>query len=267
MTDAANGLGRKTVSVAGAEMELFEGGEDAQGAPLLFLHSAQGVTAGDPFLALLAGERRIVAPSHPGFGKSALPDWLDSVDDIAHIYLELMDRLDLDRVDLMGCSIGGWIAAEIATKIPERIGHLVMVGPVGVKTGTPDKLDIPDMFATPQDKLARLLFHDPAKYRPDLAAISDEQMATMVRNRETLALISWEPYMHNPKLNHRLHRVDLPALFVRGESDGLISAQYLERYAALLPNARIVTIAAAGHAPQVEQPQALAATVLDFLDA
>jgi len=264
MTDVENCLDRKTLSIAGAEIELFEGG---QGAPLLFLHSGQGVTAGDPFLAMLARQYRVVAPSHPGFGKSSLPDWVDSVDDMAHIYLELMARLGLDKVDVIGCSIGGWIAAEIATKVPERIKRLVMIGPVGVKVGTPDKLDIPDVFAMPQDKFAKLIFHDPDKHRPDLKSMPDEAITTMVRNRETLALVAWEPYMHNPKLKHRLHRVTAPVLFIRGESDGLVSAQYLQGYAKLLPNARIETIAKAGHAPQVEQPQALLDKVLGFLKA
>jgi pimeloyl-ACP methyl ester carboxylesterase len=168
-------------------------------------------------------------------------------------------------VDIVGCSIGGWIAAEIATKTPERIKRLVLIGPVGVKTGSPDKLDIPEMFGAPQDRLAKLLFHDPEKFRPDLKSMSDEAIATMVRNRETLALIAWEPYFHNPKLKYRLHRVTAPALFIRGESDGLISGDYLKRYAALLPNARIETIAKAGHAPQVEQPQALMDLVGGFL--
>ena len=264
MTTAGNGLDRKTLSIAGADIELFEGGE---GAPVLFLHSGQGVAAGDPFLALLARERRVIAPSHPGFGKSSLPDWVDSVDDLAHIYLELMDRLGLDKVDLIGCSIGGWIASDIATKVPNRIKRLVLIGPVGVKVGTPDKLDIPDVFAMPQEKFTKLIFHDPDKYRPDLKSLPDEAIAVMVRNRETLALIAWEPYMHNPKLKHRLHRVTAPALFVRGESDGLVSAQYLKGYAALLPNARIETIAQAGHAPQLEQPQVLFGKVRDFLNA
>jgi len=255
--------GRTTVSIAGVELELFERG---QGAPLLFLHGAQGVLPAGAFLDLLAQQRRVIAPSHPGFGRSALPDWLDSVDDIAHIYLELMDRLGLDRVDLIGCSIGGWIAADLASKIPERLRRLVLVGPVGVKVGPPDRLDVPDIFAMPQDSLNRLLFHDPDKHRPDFQSMSDEEITTMVRNRETLALITWEPYMHNPKLRHRLHRVTAPALFVRGASDGLISAPYLAAYAALLPDARTETIAAAGHAPQVEQPAALAAMVLGFLN-
>jgi len=264
MTTTANALSRKTLSVAGVEIELFEGGS---GSPVLFLHSGQGVTANDPFLALLARKRRVIAPSHPGFGTSALPDWIDSVDDIAHINLELMDRMELGQTDVIGCSIGGWIAAEVATNVPERIKKLVMIGPVGVKTGTPDKLDIPDVFAMPQDKFAKLIFYDPAKFRPDLSKMPDEAIAIMARNRETLALIAWEPYMHNPKLKHRLHRVTAPALFVRGESDGLVSADYLQRYAALLPNARIETIAKAGHAPQLEQPQVLLDKVLAFLNA
>ena len=93
----------------------------------------------------------------------------------------------------------------------------------------------------------------------DPASLSDDELAIIARNRETLALIAWEPWMHNPKLKHRLHRVTAPALFLRGDSDGLVSADYLARYARLLPKARIETIAEAGHAPQVEQPEAFAA--------
>jgi pimeloyl-ACP methyl ester carboxylesterase len=103
--------------------------------------------------------------------------------------------------------------------------------------------------------------------RMDPARLTDEQLAVSVRNRETLALLAWEPYMHNPKLPYRLHRVTAPTLFLRGESDGLVSAAYLAAYARLLPNARTETIAAAGHAPHIEQPDAFARTVLQFLDA
>ena len=164
----------------------------------------------------MAKVRRVIAPSHPGFGRSALPDWIDGIDDIAHIYLELMDRMGLTRVDLVGFSVGGWIAAEIATKVPERLVRLALIGPVGVKTGSPDKLDIPDVFAMPQDKLDRLRFHDPRKNPVDLGAMSDEELNIVARNSETLALLTWEPYMHNPKLKHRLHRVSVPTLFLRG---------------------------------------------------
>ena len=257
---AAKGPGK--ISIAGVELDLFERG---QGAPMLYLHGGAGIGPDLPFLDLLAKERRVVAPSHPGFGKSSLPDWLDSIDDIAHIYLELMDRVGLTRTDLVGFSIGGWIAAELATKVPERVSRLVLIGPVGVKTGPADKLDIPDVFAMPREKLDRLRFHDPANNPVDLASLSDEELHTVARNSETLALLTWEPYMHNPKLKHRLHRVTAPTLFLRGASDGIVSAEYLERYAALLPQARVETIAQAGHWPHVEQRETTAAKVLNFL--
>jgi pimeloyl-ACP methyl ester carboxylesterase len=250
------------ILIAGVELEMLERGE---GAPVLYLHGGAGIAMDVPFLDLIAQERRVIAPSHPGFGRSALPDWLDSIDDIAHIYLELMDRLGLARTDIIGFSIGGWVAAELATKVPERLGRLVLIGPVGVKTGKPDKLDIPDLFAMPRERVDALRFHDPAKNPLDLAKLPDDELNIVARNNETLALLTWEPYMHNPKLKHRLHRVNVPALFLRGASDGIVSAEYLERYAALVPKARLETIPAAGHLPQVEQPKATAAKVLQFL--
>jgi pimeloyl-ACP methyl ester carboxylesterase len=257
-------LQRGTIAIAGVELELFE---DGDGPPLLFLHGAQGVVPEHPYVRLLAAHHRLVAPSHPGFGRSSLPDWIDAVDDIAYIHLELLDRLGLAQVDVIGCSIGGWIAAELATKSPASVRRLVLVGPVGVKTGPVDRLDIPDIFALPQSEMDRLLFHDPERMRLDPSRLTDEQLGIVVRNRETLTLLMWEPYMQNPKLRHRLHRVTAPTLFLRGESDGLVSAEYLAAYARLLPNARTDTIAAAGHAPHVEQPDAFAAKALAFLDA
>jgi pimeloyl-ACP methyl ester carboxylesterase len=250
------------IAVAGINLELTDLGA---GAPLLMLHGAGGFDPRQPVNALLARQRRLICPSHPGFGKSTLPDWLDSVDDIAHVYLELMDLLNLSTVELIGCSVGGWIAAEMATKAPERFTKLIFVGPVGIKVGSQDRLDLPDIFALPAAEIDRLLFHDPIKMVRDPAALSDDELAIVVRNRETLALLAWEPYMHNPKLKHRLHRVAAPALFLRGDSDGLISDEYLRAYARLLPKARVGTIGEAGHAPHLEQPEAFAAAALAFL--
>jgi pimeloyl-ACP methyl ester carboxylesterase len=254
----------KTIKIADVELELHESG---QGSPVLFLHGAGGFAPQQPFVAPLSAKHRLIAPSHPGFGRSSLPEWLDSIDDIAHIYLELLSMLDLKQLDIVGCSIGGWIAAEIATKVPERVRRLVMVGPVGVKTGSADKLDIPDIFAMPQSDVDKLLYHDPVRMVPDTKSMPEDELAAMFRNRETLALLVWEPWMHSTKLKHRLYRVKCPALFMRGASDGLVSEQYLKAYAALLPKARTHTIHAAGHVPHLEQPEAFASAVLDFLAA
>jgi len=257
-------LQRQVIAIAGFELEVFEVGE---GPPILFLHNGGGFEPEHEFVALLSARHRLIAPSHPGFGRSSLPDWIDTPDDIAYIHLELMDRLGLAQVDIVGCSIGGWIAAELASKSPERVRRLVLVAPEGVKTGPTDRLDIPDIYAMPADELERISCHDPARMRIDPSQMTDEQLGVLMRNRETTALLVWEPYMHNPKLRHRLHRVIAPTLFLRGESDGLISADYISAYARLLANARTATIAAAGHAPHVEQPEAFARAVLQFLEA
>jgi pimeloyl-ACP methyl ester carboxylesterase len=256
-----------TMKIAGIDLELFAvNGSADHGRPVLFLHSGQGYDPWQSFASQLAQDRRLVAPSHPGFGKSSLPDWLDSIDDIAHLYLELMDRLELGQIDVVGCSIGGWIAAEVASKAPERIRRLVLVGPVGVKVGPADTLDIPDLFAMPQDAVDKLLYRDPARMAPDLGKLADDELAALFRNRESLALLVWEPWMHNPKLIRRLHRVTAPALLLRGDSDGVVSEAYLQGYARLLPHARTRAIPGAGHLPHLEQPQALHGAITEFLE-
>jgi pimeloyl-ACP methyl ester carboxylesterase len=253
----------RRITLAGVDLDLWQGGV---GPPVLFLHGAGGFNPHDAFVELLCRERCVIAPSHPGFGSSALPDWLDRADDIAILYLELLARLGHPQLDLIGCSLGGWIAAELASLVPERFRRLVLVGPVGVKLGGRDRLDIPDIFAMPAAAVEKLLYHDPDRHRPDVSRSSDAELEIMLRNRETTALLVWEPYMQNPKLRNRLYRVRCPSLLLRGESDGLISSAYLEGYARLLPDARTATIAAAGHLPQIEQSDAFAASVLAFLN-
>lgn len=256
-------MGTKALRSAGIDLEVFDSGE---GTPLLWLHDEEGFLPDEPYVRWIGGKRRFVAPSHPGFGRSPLPDWLQSPDDIAHVYLEMLDRLSVGQFDLAGSSIGGWIAAEIVTKIPERVRRLVMIGPVGVKTGAQDQLDVPDLFALPAAEVADLMFRDSARRRFDPAAFSDEQLSIRLRNRETLALLAWEPWMHNPQLRHRLHRATMPALFMRGEGDGFVSSEYLARYASLVPAARTVTIPNAGHYPHLEQAEAFAAAFNEFLE-
>lgn len=249
-------------TLAGVDIDVWEGGD---GPPLLFLHGAGGFRPGPAYLDLLGRRRRVIAPSHPGFGVSGLADWMDRPDDIAHLYLELLDRLHIAHIDVIGTSFGGWIAAELATMQPQRLRRLVLVAPAGVKTGSRDELDIPDIFALPADTVQRMLYAEPDKFRADPSTMTDEELRIMLRNRESLALFAWEPYLHNPKLPHRLHRVTCPTLFLRGAQDGLISAEYVARYAALLPHARIVTLPNAAHVPQLEQPDAFAAATLSFL--
>jgi pimeloyl-ACP methyl ester carboxylesterase len=245
--------------VGDIELEVLHQGN---GSPLLLLHGGEGLDDHAAFLQLLAMHFEVIAPSHPGFG-SPLPDRFDSIDDLAYLYLDLLDSLDLHDVVLLGFSLGGWIAAEIAVRCTHRLRKLVMVGPVGIKTGDREVRELPDLFAMSPDALARLMFHDPTRAARDFSAMKDEDLGAIARNREALALYTWEPYMHNPKLRYQLGRIRVPTMIIRGASDGFVGQAYVERYAEL-PNARLELIPAAGHSPQIEQPEDLTQLICSF---
>ena len=133
-----------SISVNGAKLELIDRG---RGRPILFLHPHIGIEPSAPVLALLADGGRLVAPSHPGFGRSELPPTLTTVDDLAYFYLDAMDELDLEQTLVVGVSFGAWIAAAIAVKSTARMSRLVLANPVGIKVGDRESRDILDVFA------------------------------------------------------------------------------------------------------------------------
>lgn len=248
--------------VGDVELQLLEAGT---GNPTLLLHGLDGpLGPGEPFFDRLAAQGHVTAPVHPGFSEAPLPDWIDSVDDLAHLYLALLARMDLTGVTLLGFSMGAWVAAEIATRCAHRLARLVLVGPVGIDVGDRETRDIPDIFAlTPEDRF-RLAYYDLAN-APDYERMSDDDLAKIVRNGEAAALYLWEPYMHNPKLRRRLGMLDVPTLIVRGSHDGIVSAAYAEAYRDAIPGAQLRTIERAGHSPQVERPDELAEVIAAFL--
>ena len=260
-TAEAVALTASRLQIGDIDLELHRGGS---GQTLLFLHGGGGFDPRAPFVGELARRFDVVAPLHPGFGSSSLPFWVDSVDDFVHVQLALMEKLDLRDVILVGASIGGWVAADLATKNTSRVAKIILVSPVGIKVGPRDKLDIPDIFATSADDLLKLTAADPVRRKPDYAAMSDDDLRVLARNRETLALVAWEPYMHNPKLKHRLHAINRPTLILRGDHDRLVGADYVEAYAGLIPGARLETIPDAGHSPQGEQAADFVARVTHF---
>jgi pimeloyl-ACP methyl ester carboxylesterase len=266
MNDASGeaGLRRETLKLGDIELELHEGGS---GPPIIYLHGGAGPAPSAPFLLTLSRRFRVIAPSHPGFGGSSLPIWIDSIDDYAHLYLELIDRLGVTGVTLVGHSIGGWTAAELATKSTHDIGKLILIAPVGIKVGPVDQLDIPDIYAMSEQQLEKLRFADPDKWRPDPGKVTDADLLAQARSRQTLALVTWEPYMHNPKLKHRLHTIGCPTLLIRGAQDGLVSKDYAAAYAGLIPGATLVTIDGAGHSPQIEQADRFIAEIERFTAA
>lgn len=252
------------LTVAGVTIDCWQHGN---GQPLLLLHGAGGPRVNAPFVEQLARRWRVVAPTHPGFGGSALPAWLDSVDDLAYLYLDLLEQLDLREVVLLGFSMGGWAAAAIAIKNTARIAKLILVDAVGCRFHDRETRDFPDIYALPPDEVAKLTFYDPARFAPRYEQMSDDELRAQAQNREAAALYLWEPYMHDPKLRHRLHRIDVPTLLVWGAHDGLATPDYARAYCAAIPGARLELIERAGHVPQLEQPDAFVACVSRFIEA
>ena len=232
----------------------------------MFLHPHIGLVRSDPFIARLAARFTVYVPSHPGFGRSALPRFMTSVDDLAYFYLDLIEHLDLREIILVGASFGGWLAAEIATKSRERIRRLILIDPVGIKLGDRETADIVDIFATKQSELDRLTYREPELAKIDGAQMSEEEAFIMFRNRESTGLFAWSPYMHNPKLKTRLHRIRVPTLLLWGDSDGIVTPSYGEHYAALIPGATFALIERAGHFPHIEQPADCGDKIIRFAE-
>ena len=252
------------LTVHGVQLEVVARG---QGRPLVVLHDEDGLDPKAPFLDLLAARARVLAPSHPGFGRSPDAAAVDTVDDLAYLYLDLLAQQGLREAILVGCSLGGWIAAEMAVKCTHRLARLILVAPLGIKIGDRETRDIPDIYALPQDTVTRLKYHDPTRAAVDYTALPDEALTVIARNREATSLYAWEPYFHNPKLRQRLHRIDIPTLLVWGASDRFVTAGYYgAAYRDAIPGSRLEIIERAGHLPHIEQPEAFAERVRVFVD-
>jgi pimeloyl-ACP methyl ester carboxylesterase len=252
------------IEVGGIAVETLSAGD---GPPLLFLHGGDYVAQNQLFLDRLAKRFRVVMPRHPGFGNTPRPTWFRTVGDIAYLYLDLLDRLDLRNVMLAGSSFGGWVALEIAVRSTERIARLALIDSLGVKFGGREDRDIADIYALPAEEVLRRLFVDPARVVPDYSKLDDNEALLIARDREATALYGWKPYMHNPALVHWLHRITRPTLVLWGDEDDVAAPAYGERLAAALPNARFELVTGAGHFPQIEQPDAIAAAIERFASA
>src|SRR5712671_7881343 len=250
-----------SIDVNGSKLELIDRG---RGRPILFLHPHIGLEPSAPVLAMLAAGGRLIAPSHPGFGRSELPSMLTTVDDLAYFYLDAMDALDLEQTLVVGVSFGAWIAAAIAIKSTARLSRLVLANPVGIKVGDRETRDILDVFAMLEDEFNEKAFADPAVGQRDYRAMTDDEVMVVARNREAAALYAWSPYMHDPKLKGRLHRIRIPTLVLWGTADRLVGDAYGRAFCAAVPGGVFKTLAGAGHFPHIEQPRAFAERALAF---
>jgi pimeloyl-ACP methyl ester carboxylesterase len=254
--------GNSAVEINGIEVELNVRG---RGRPLLFLHPEIGFDRAGPALDRLAQGARVIAPTHPGYGRAKLPAGFNTIDDLAYLYLDLLDKLDLHDVAVVGAGIGGWIAAEIAVKTTARLSHLVLVDAFGVKIGDRETRDIFDMYFVTEAELAKVVYHNQELTQRDLSKLPDEELYAIACAREATSRYGWRPYMHNPKLKGRLHRIGIPTLFLWGGEDRIAAPAYGRAYCASVPGARFELIEGSGHFPHVERPDEFARLTLDFI--
>jgi pimeloyl-ACP methyl ester carboxylesterase len=249
------------IDVMGIPLEVSKGGT---GRDILFLNSGSWLADDRSFADDLVALGHVVAPTHPGFGLTDTPARLTCVDDLAYLYLDLIDAMDLNDVLLVGASFGGWIAAEMMVKGAGRVSALALINPLGLKAGTRDERDFVDVFATPDREIEARSFTQPADFHRNIRTMADDEATRRVRSREALARFGWSPYMHDPKLPGRLHRIAAPTLVLRGEADRMVAPRCAERYAELIPNARLEVVKDTAHFTHLEQPRSVIERLADM---
>ena len=249
------------IAVRGCTIGLMRGGS---GPPLLILHGSSGAGRWLPYMEDLAARHDVIVPEHPGFGASDTPEWLDTIADLACFYLDFLDQLDLSGVDLVGFSLGGWIAAELAARNTSRLASLTLVAAAGIHVKGVAQID---PFLRTDEQRIRDFFHDPRRadelverlLRPELEDIT-------LKNRTMTAKLSWQPRGYDPHLHKWLHRIDVPTLLVWGDHDRLFPKDYAFAYQRLIPGSKVAIIPDCGHMPQIEQRAAFVAALEGFLD-
>jgi len=247
--------------IGGLEIEYLDKGS---GPVVLYLHSSEGADPDSKLIEKLAETHRVVMASHPGFGISETAPTFSAVDDLSYFYLDLLESLDLRDVTVVGSSLGGWLAVELATKASDRIARLVLDNPLGLRFSSRTERDFPDIFQDlPSEWTEYFLAGAPADDR-DWPSASADVALRGARNREMFVKLAWSPYLHSKKLAGRVHRATMPTLVLWGDQDKLASRAYADAYVAALPNAELKVISGAGHFAFLDQPDAVAEAVRAF---
>ena len=229
--------------------------------PFLLLHGGAGPQSVTAFGQLLAATHdvRVLVPMHPGFGGTARPGALDSIPGLAALYGALLDQLDLADVTVIGNSVGGWIAAEIALRKSPRVSGIVLIDAVGIEVpGHP----VADFFSLTMNQVFALSFHNPEKFSFDPATLPPQARAIAAGNRAALAAYAGSG-MTDPTLAGRLASLEIPTLVLWGESDGIVDADYGRAYAAAIPMARFQLLRETGHSAQLETPDQVLRAIWD----
>ena len=259
----ALGLTEEFVVIGGNKLHMMKGGT---GDPLLILHGAGGNRGWLSYVQALSKQFTVYLPTHPGFGTSDRPNWIETVPDMAAFYTWFQEEQGLENIRAIGFSMGGWLAAEMAATCGHAFSKLMLVGAAGIK---PQNGEIADIFIITPAQVNELTFYDP-KQAPEYDQIygqtpTPEEINLGERGREMAVRVCWKPYMHDPRLPALLERVKIPTRIVWGRQDQLVPLECGELYQKAIKSSELVVIDNCGHAPQIERPTDFVKTALEFL--
>jgi pimeloyl-ACP methyl ester carboxylesterase len=263
MTAESARVTEETTLVGGAQLSMLSGGA---GRPALVLHGIEGPEGWLSFHDLLSRQSKVLAPSHPGFGASGRPAWMETITHEALFYEWFLREAQLASVDLIGFGIGGWIAAEMATMCSHNLAHLVLVDSAGIRPRSSETLDI---FIRPWREVVQSCVFNPSSAEQfrriyDAAPIQDYG-GSREAGRTMSMRLAYRPYMHSPALPSLLPGISTPTLIVWGAGDQIIPVECGQQFEESIPGSRLQIMQECGHWPHYERPQELAELVGKFL--
>lgn len=253
-----------TVHVGGTGLTVIKGGT---GRALLVLHEELGYPGWLGWQSALAQTHTLHIPIHPGFGQLPRVGWVSNVRDLAGFYSRLLRNMALGPVDVIGFSLGGWIAAEMAANHAQQFRRMVLVAPAGIRPGSGE---IMDMFVVTARAYLNASVHDPAN-TPEFARLyggdaTPEQFEAWEDARAEAARLAWQPYMHNPSLGPLLEGISgLPTLLVWGREDKIVPISAGHIYNRSIVGSELATFEGCGHRPEIEKPREFIDRVQGFL--
>ncbi|OAI40277.1 hypothetical protein AYO38_06065 [bacterium SCGC AG-212-C10] len=257
MTTATATHTEQTIQVAGKNVRLLQGGT---GPAAVFLHHSTGNPGWMPIFEQLAAKFSLTVPDLPGYGQSERPEWARDARDIATLTNRILDRLDLQNVTLIGAGLGGFIAAEMAAANQSRLSKLVLIGAAGLQ---PAEGEIADQMLVDFEEYVKAGFRDDATYETIFGHTADDAIKSLWDfSREMTARITWKPYMFSRRLAPVLGEIEVPALIIWGGNDRVVPIACAQQYANGLANAKVETIAGAGHLVELEEPEKVASLIV-----
>lgn len=232
-----------------------------KGPSLLLLRGTDASDAWLPWMDKLAARHDVIVPEHPGFGGQPMPAWLDHVSDYANYYLELIDALGLAPVHLVGTSLGGWIAADLAHRCSRSLASLTLVAPPGLRV---DGVEGVDVFLRSEEEGLRDRFHSAASADAAVARmLAPESEDVRLQNAVAIARVAWNPRLYDLQLGKWLDRIKSPTLIVWGAEDRLLPRPHAEAWHRGIPGSTLTIVPGCGHAVALEKPDALVAAILE----